>query len=57
MSKIKSIIVYILSVLLAFETGLLVLVGGMLMLHDELKKDRKKNKISYRHYYEDREEA
>lgn len=57
MSKIKSIIIYILSVLLAFETGLLVLVGGMLMLHDELKKDRKKNKISYRHYYEDREEA
>ena len=56
MSKIKSIIIYILSVLLAFESGVFMLVVCMVMgvYGKENESKKTKNYVSYRNYNRER---
>ena len=41
MSKLKNIIIYLLSVLIAFESGVLLFIVGMFTVTNELKNDQK----------------
>lgn len=60
LSKVKSILIFVLSVILAFESGAIVIyVSIMSALHEERIDRTKRNygdRVSYRHYY-DRERA
>lgn len=42
MSKLKNVIIYLLSVLIAFESGVLLFIVGMFTVTNELKNDQKK---------------
>ena len=48
MSNLKNVIIYLLSVLIAFESGVLLL--GMFTVTNDLKNDRKNRSVSYRSY-------
>lgn len=45
MSKLKNVIIYLLSVLIAFESGVLLFI-----VTNELKNDQKNRRVSYRSY-------
>ena len=54
MEKIKSVIIYVLSVVLAFIAGLLVFIFGVLGALSETRKesdDECDDRVSYRDYY------
>lgn len=56
LSKVKSIIIFVLSVILAFESGAIVIyVSIMSALHEE-RIDRSRrtygSRVSYQHYYD-----
>ena len=59
MSKIKTMIIYILSVALAFESGLIaIFVCAMAVLADEKTESRKRSsRVSYSNYYNERRGA
>ncbi|WP_297183075.1 hypothetical protein [uncultured Phocaeicola sp.] len=59
MSKIKSMIIYILSVALAFESGLIaIFVCVMAVLADEKTESKKRSgRVSYSSYYNERRGA
>lgn len=60
MSKVKNLIIYILSVLVAFETGILVFVAGVITVEDEMRtraRERVRRRVSYSSYYNDRRES
>jgi hypothetical protein len=51
MTKIKSISIFVLSVLLAFETGAICMATGFVMaLEDEKKEQRVIRRTNYRDY-------
>lgn len=59
-SKVKSIIIYVLSVILAFESGLFVIFACIMSaLHSEKEEPRRKygSQVSYRDYYRSRKES
>lgn len=41
MSNLKNVIIYLLSVLIAFESGVLLFIVGMFTVTNDLKNDRK----------------
>ena len=41
MSKLKNVIIYLLSVSIAFESGVLLFIVGMFTVTNELKNDQK----------------
>jgi len=47
MSNLKNVIIYLLSVLIAFESGVLLFIVGMFTVTNDLKNDRS---VSYRSY-------
>ena len=50
MSNLKNVIIYLLSVLIAFESGVLLFIVGMFTVTNDLKNDRKNRSVSYRSY-------
>lgn len=60
-SKVKSIIIYVLSVMLAFASGWIVIVAGVMSaLHDEKNEEPRRkygSRISYQDYYRNRKES
>ncbi len=60
-SKMKSIIIYVLSVILAFESGLIVIFACIASaLHDEKKEEPRRkygSRINYQNYYRNRKES
>ena len=42
--------IYLLSVLIAFESGVLLFIVGMFTVTNDLKNDRKNRSVSYRSY-------
>lgn len=50
MSKLKNVIIYLLSILIAFESGVLLFIVGMFTVTNELKNDQKNRRVSYRSY-------
>lgn len=57
MSKVKNVIIYVLSVFIAFETGLLVFIVSIFTaLHDEKKEKKRHYPISYSGYCKWKEE-
>jgi hypothetical protein len=51
MTKIKSIIIFVLSVLLAFETGAICIVTSFVMALEDEKKERKVTRRTNYHDY------
>ena len=57
MSKVKNVIIYVLSVFIAFETGLLVFIVSIFTaLHDEKKEKKRHYPIGYSEYCRWKEE-
>lgn len=57
MSKVKNVIIYVLSVFIAFETGLLVFIVSIFTaLHDEKKDTKRHNQIGHSDYCKWKEE-
>lgn len=50
MSNLKNVIIYLLSVLITFESGVLLFIVGMFTVTNDLKNDRKNRSVSYRSY-------
>lgn len=50
MSNLKNIIIYLLSVFIAFESGVLLFIVGMFIIADDLKNDRRNRGVGYRYY-------
>ncbi len=59
-SKVKSIIIYVLSVILAFESGLFaIFVCSISALHNEKEESQRKygSRVINRNYYRSRKES
>lgn len=55
MSKIKSLVIYVLSVLIAFESGILVFIAGIVLVkHDVEDELAKRKEVTYKGYYDKR---
>lgn len=53
MSTIKSLVIYVLSVLIAFESGILVFIAGMVLVKHEVEGELTKRKeVTYKGYYD-----
>lgn len=50
MSNLKNVIIYLLSVLIAFESGVLLFIVGMFIVTNDIKNDRRYRSVSYRAY-------
>lgn len=50
MSNLKNVIIYLLSVLIAFESGVLLFIVGMFTVTNDLKNNRKNRRVSYKSY-------
>ena len=50
MSNLKNVIIYLLSVLIAFESGVLLFIVWMFTVTNDLKNDRKNRRVSYKSY-------
>lgn len=50
MSILKNVIIYLLSVLIAFESGVLLFIAGMFIVTNDLKSNQRNRVVSYRSY-------
>lgn len=50
MSNLKNVIIYLLSVLIAFESGVLLFIVGMLTVTNDLKNEQRNRRVSYKSY-------
>lgn len=59
MQKFKDVMVFVLAVVLAFETGVLTVVWSFLTAFANIKESNKpeRSRVSYRSYYENRTEV
>lgn len=57
MQKFKDVMVFVLAVVLAFETGVLTVVWSFLTAFANIKESNKpeRSRVSYRSYYENKE--
>lgn len=50
MSNLKNVIIYLLSVLIAFESGVLLFIIGMFTVINDLKNEQRNRRVSYTSY-------
>lgn len=50
MSNLKNVIIYLLSVLIAFESGVLLFIVGMFTVTNDLKNEQRNRRGSYKSY-------
>ena len=50
MSNLKNVIIYLLSVLIAFESGVLLFIVGMFTVTNDLKNEHRNRRVSYKSY-------
>lgn len=50
MSNLKNVIIYLLSVLIAFESGVLLFIVGMFTVINDLKNEQRNRRVSYKSY-------
>ena len=50
MSNLKNVIIYLLSVLIAFESGVLPFIVGMFTVTNDLKNEQRNRRVSYKSY-------
>ena len=50
MSNLKNVIIYLLSVLIAFESGVLLFIVGMFTVTNDLKNEQRNRRVSYTSY-------
>lgn len=50
MSNLKNVIIYLLSVLIAFESGVLLFIIGMFTVTNDLKNEQRNRRVSYPSY-------
>lgn len=50
MSNLKNVIIYLLSVLSAFESGVLLFIVGMFTVTNDLKNEQRNRRVSYTSY-------
>lgn len=50
MSNLKNVIIYLLSVLIAFERGVLLFIVGMFTVTNDLKNEQRNRRVSYKSY-------
>ena len=50
MSNLKNVIIYLLSVLIAFESGVLLFIVGMFTVTNDLKNEQRTRRVSYKSY-------
>lgn len=50
MSNLKNVIIYLLSVLIAFENGVLLFIVGMFTVTNDLKNEQRNRRVSYKSY-------
>ena len=50
MSNLKNVIIYLLSVLIAFESGVLLFIVGMFTVTNDLKNEQRNRRVSYKSY-------
>lgn len=50
MSNLKNVIIYLLSVLIAFESGVLLFIAGMFTVTNDLKNEQRNRRVSYKSY-------
>lgn len=50
MSNLKNVIIYLLSVLIAFESGVLLFIIGMFTVTNDLKNEQRNRRVSYTSY-------
>lgn len=50
MSNLKNVIIYLLSVLIAFESGVLHFIVGMFTVTNDLKNEQRNRRVSYKSY-------
>ena len=49
-SNLKNVIIYLLSVLIAFESGVLLFIVGMFTVTNDLKNEQRNRRVSYKSY-------
>ena len=50
MSNLKNVIIYLLSVLIGFESGVLLFIVGMFTVTNDLKNEQRNRRVSYKSY-------
>lgn len=50
MSNLKNVIIYLLSVLIAFESGVLLFIVGIFTVTNDLKNEQRNRRVSYTSY-------
>lgn len=50
MSNLKNVIIYLLSVLIAFESGVLLFIVRMFTVTNDLKNEQRNRRVSYTSY-------
>ena len=50
MSNLKNVIIYLLSVLIAFESGVLLFIVRMFTVTNDLKNEQRNRRVSYKSY-------
>ena len=50
MSNLKNVIIYLLSVLIAFESEVLLFIVGMFTVTNDLKNEQRNRRVSYKSY-------
>ena len=50
MPNLKNVIIYLLSVLIAFESGVLLFIVGMFTVTNDLKNEQRNRRVSYKSY-------
>ena len=50
MSNLKNVIIYLLSVSIAFESGVLLFIVGMFTVTNDLKNEQRNRRVSYKSY-------
>ena len=50
MSNLKNVIIYLLSVLIAFESGVLLFIVGIFAVTNDLKNEQRNRRVSYKSY-------
>ena len=50
MSNLKNVIIYLLSVLIAFESGVLLFIVAIFTVTNDLKNEQRNRRVSYKSY-------